>query len=96
MFFVFHLPLSLNEGEFIVTDTGSTHEVVLRRVVLVEAVFALVATGSRNVKLTDSEAIISLRDSKLRLVSHTRVDNIRADYIRVVVLTRARKLLRFI
>jgi hypothetical protein len=93
LFFVFHLPLSLNKGEFIVTDASSTHEVVLRRMVLVEAVFTLVATRSGNVKLTYSEAIISLRDSKLRLVSHTRVDNIRADYIGVLVLTRARKLL---
>ena len=90
---VLHLPFSVDEGESVVANASSSHKAVLGVVVFIERVLHMVGARGRDVKLTHSEAIISLRDGKLRLISCSGVDNVGADDVRVLVVARTRKLL---
>lgn len=89
---VLHLPLGVDKSESVVSNASGSHEAVLGVVVFVERILDCISTRSGYVELTDSEAIISLLDGELRLVSCARVHNVGADDVGVLVVARSGKL----
>jgi len=96
LLFIFHFPLSIDKSESVVTNASGAHETVLGVMVFVEGVLDLVASRCRNIELTDAEAIISLGDCELGLVSDARVGDVGTHDIGVLVEPRSRKLLRLV